>query len=203
VRRWSRSITVLGGLAFTVVLAMSSAQNWSTVYLHDSLGASPTLAALGFGAYSATMTLGRLVGDHLTTRFGPVNVFRIGTLLGSLGFGAGLLVGTPVAAIMGFGMLGAGLSITFPLLLSAAGNLDAEATADAVARVSAVGYFGSFVSPMLIGFLAGLFGLGGALTLPVLLCACVALGARFVAPAAYRRAGAAGDAQENALGSGD
>jgi MFS family permease len=163
---------------------MASATNWSAVYLHDALGASPTLAAVGFGAYSATMTVGRLVGDRLTVRFGPVPVFRAGALLASGGLGAGLLVGVPITGILGFALLGAGLSITFPLLLSAAGNLDAEATASAVARVSAVGYFGSFVSPVLIGVLAGVAGLGVAFAVPVLLCGCAAIGARIVAPAA-------------------
>jgi fucose permease len=187
VRHWSRPVVVLGGLAFAVILAMASANNWSAVYIHDSLGASSALAAVGFGAYSATMTLGRLVGDRLTARFGAVRVFRAGTLLASVGFGGGLLIGVPAAGIMGFAMLGAGLSIAFPLILSSAGNLETEATASVVARVSAVGYFGSFVSPVVIGVLAGLIGLREALALPVLLCACAALGARFLAPPADQR----------------
>ena len=58
----------LGVLAFCCLLAEGAAADWSAVYVEDSLDAPAAQAALAFAAFSATMTLGRLVGDRLVAR---------------------------------------------------------------------------------------------------------------------------------------
>jgi fucose permease len=180
-RGWSRRAAVLGVLALCITLAEGAALNWCAVYLRDTLGASQGLAALGVTVFLAGVTLGRLAGDGLVRRFGPVASFRAGGSVAAVGFGAGLLVGTPVAGIVGVALLGAGLSYLLPLLFSAAGRLPGEATAAVVARVSTLGYLGSFVGPALIGSLAGVVGLASALVVPAVLVAATALSAKVVA----------------------
>jgi hypothetical protein len=176
---WSRWTAALGGLAFCVTLAEGAALDWGAVYLRDIGGASPSLAAVGVAVFLGGITLGRLGGDGLIRRFGPVAAFRAGGLVGGAGFGGALLVGTPVAGILGLGLLGAGISYLLPLLLGAGGRRATEAAAAAaiVARVSTLGYLGSFVGPALIGALAEVVGLPLALAVPALLVVAAALGA--------------------------
>jgi MFS family permease len=131
--------------------------------------------------FTAAMTAGRLAGDRVAARLGPVTAFRSGALLAGIGFGAALLVGTPLAGLAGLGLLGGGLSLTFPLAVSAAGRSNGAA-ATAVARVSTLGYLGAFVGPGLIGAVAGPFGLPAALAVPAVLVTGAALAARLVAP---------------------
>jgi hypothetical protein len=137
--------------------------------------------AAGVATFTAAMTAGRLAGDRVAARLGPVTAFRSGALLAGIGFGAALLVGTPLAGLAGLGLLGGGLSLTFPLAVSAAGRSNGAA-ATAVARVSTLGYLGAFVGPGLIGALAGPFGLPAAVALPAVLVTGAALAARLVAP---------------------
>ncbi len=116
------------------------------------------------------MTLGRLAGDRLRARFAAVPLFRVSALVAAAGLGAALLIGRPAAGLAGFALLGAGLSITLPLTLGAAGHRAADAglsPAAAVARVSTIAYLGSFTGPALIGPFASATGLRTALLLPV------------------------------------
>jgi hypothetical protein len=180
---WSGRVVALGTLGFCLLLAEGSAYDWAAVYLRDGVAASAGIAAAGVATFSAAMTAGRLAGDRVAARLGPVTAFRGGALLAGAGFGAALLAGAPAAGLAGLGLFGAGLSLTFPLAISAAGRLDGAA-AVAVARVSTLGYLGAFVGPGLIGALAGPLGLPAALGVPAVLVAATALAARAVAPEA-------------------
>ncbi len=189
-RGWSGPMVVLGALGFGLMLAEGSVNDWGAVYLRDAAGSTPGVAAAGVAVFMAAMTAGRLAGDRLATWLGPVSAFRMGTILGGAGLGGALLAGTPGAGLVGLGLLGAGLSFTLPLALSAAGHLHGDRPAAAtVARVSTIGYLGSFAGPGLIGALAGPLGLPVALALPAVLVAGTALWARAVAAAGGSRGG--------------
>jgi hypothetical protein len=177
---WSGSIALLGALAFCFTLAEGAGLNWSTVYVTESLGGTEALGAVALGVFLGAVTLGRLVGDRLVSRFGAVRVFRAGAILAGLGFGGALLVDAPAAALVGLGLLGAGIANALPLAIGAGGNTPGETPATAAARVSTLGYLGSFVGPALVGGLASLSSLPVALGLPALLVLATVLGARAV-----------------------
>ena len=179
--RPTRALAGLGIVAFCVLLGEGAVSDWSAVYLAGTLGSGPALAAAGFAAFSLTMALGRLVGDKLTERLGPVTLVRSGGLLAALGLGASLLVAQPLVALLGFACAGAGFSIVFPLALSAAGRTRDTLPGPAIAAVATAGYFGFLVGPPLIGFLAEWTNLGAALYTVVALSAAIALLAGAVA----------------------
>jgi fucose permease len=181
---WSGPIALLGALAFCFTLAEGAGLNWSAVYVAESLGGTETLGAVGLGVFLGMVTLGRLVGDRLVSRFGPVRVFRAGAVVAGVGFGGALLVDAPIAGMVGLGLLGVGIANALPLAIAAGGNAPGETPASAAARVSTLGYLGSFVGPVLVGGLASLSSLPFALGLPALLVFATAFGARVV-----RRAG--------------
>jgi sugar-phosphatase len=142
------------------------------------------VAALAYAAFSGAMALGRLGGDALTARVGPVRLVRAGGLVAAAGLATALAANTPAAAIAGFACLGAGLAGVIPAVFRAAGNVPGTRSAPALAAVSTTGYLGFLAGPPLIGGLAELTSLPVALgTLP-LLAGLVALLARAVRPAA-------------------
>ena len=71
---------------------------------------------------------------------------------------------------MGFGLMGAGLSATFPLIVAAAARTEGLAEAPAIAAVSGLGYVGLMAGPATIGALSDATGLRSALLLVVALC---------------------------------
>ena len=100
------------------------AADWSAVYLHVNLGTSPGVAAVALASFSVTMAAGQLAGDRLAARFGPVRLVRASGLVAGVGMTAGLLAGSPAAAIAGFALLGAGLAGIFPQIVTVAARLD-------------------------------------------------------------------------------
>ena len=170
-----RGIVFLGVLAFCCLVGEGAAADWSSVYLREDLAASPGFAAAGYAAFSVMMTAGRLAGDRLAARFGPVPLVRCCGLLAAAGLGLALLGGHQVAGVIGFACFGAGLSCIVPQVFSAAGNRDPAFAGRALARVAAIGYLGFLSGPVFIGAVAEQAGLPRALAIPSLLAAFVAL----------------------------
>jgi MFS family permease len=172
----SRALAALGLVAFCCLLAEGAVFDWSAVYLRRTLDAGEATAAAGLAAFSLTMGLGRLTGDRLADRVGPVALARGGAALAGTSFAVALFAATPAAAIAGFALLGAGLAAVFPLALAAAAARSPHApTAPAIAAVSTAGYLGLVCGPPTIGLLSGLVGLVGALGVLVALCGVVVL----------------------------
>jgi MFS family permease len=179
----SPRLTGLGLLALCCLIAEGAAANWSGVYLRDSLGAPGAYAAAGFAGFSVAMAAGRMAGDRLAARYGPVNLVRGSGLLASAGLAAALGTHSPVGAVLGFAACGAALSCTVPQFLSSAGHADPERPGGGIARVASLGYLGLVGGPALIGGFASLAGLQAALCRPAVLALCAVFFAGIVVPA--------------------
>jgi len=175
-------IWILGLLALCGQVGEGSAGDWSAVYLHVDLGTSAGVAAAGLAAFSVTMAAGRLVGDRLAARFGSVRLVRGSGLVAGLGLAAGLLIGTPAAAVAGFALLGAGLAAIFPQIVSSAARLDPSRAGRNIGRIAAVAYSGLLGGPVVIGAAASGVGLRDALLIPAALAVLVAAAAGVLSP---------------------
>ena len=185
-----RLIVALGVLAVCGLAAEGAAGDWSAVYLRDSLGTSAGFAALGFAAFSVTMTVGRAVGDRLIRRFGVVGLIRACGLIAAIGLAGGLAASNPAAAVAGFAVFGAGLSVVVPQVFAAGGRADPARPGSGLAKVVGLGYAGQSAGPAVIGAAASLVGLRLALAIPVLLALWIAVAApvlRAPARTAYGR----------------
>lgn len=173
----------LGMLALCCLIVEGAAANWSGVYLRDNLGAAPGYASAGFAGFSLAMAAGRMTGDRLAARYGPVCLVRGCALLASAGLAAALCSRNPIGAVIGFAACGGGLSCTVPLFLSAAGHADPERPGGGIARVAGLGYLGLVGGPPLIGGCASLTGLPAAMCIPIALGLCVACFGSILVPA--------------------
>lgn len=158
----------LGLLAFFVLFGEGAMMNWSAVYLKNVVGTGPGMAAAGYAAFSLLMFVGRAVGDGLTSRLGSQRLTRIGGAIATAGMTVALVLPHPLAVIAGFGAVGAGLSIIFPIVLAAASRTPGVAPGSALALVSMCGYSGLLAGPPLIGAVANAFTLRGGLALVAL-----------------------------------
>jgi MFS family permease len=170
-----RALLLLGFIAFGVLFCEGAIADWGAVYLRESLHSSPGTAATGYAVFALLMAAGRLTGDELTLRLGPAWVVRGGGALVALGIGMAVLSSAPAIAIAGFGLIGAGLACSFPLILSAAARTPEIAPSTAIAAMATAGYTGFLVGPPLIGSLAEVVTLRGALGLLVVVGVLVAV----------------------------
>ncbi|MFE9244628.1 MFS transporter [Nocardiopsis sp. NPDC006938] len=156
-------LVMLGVLLMAAGGIEDSAASWGAVYMSTELGAPLFLAAMPFVACQAMMTVGRLVGDRVTDRFGAVAVGHASGLLSAGGLAFALLLPHPVTTVIGFGVMGLGVSTLFPLALAAAGNIPGVRTGDGVTVVGWLGRAGFLAFPPLVGYLADTLTLGSAL----------------------------------------
>jgi fucose permease len=176
-RRVRRLVLALAVVGVCGLVGEGAAGDWSAVYLKDNLGTSAGLAALGFSAFSVTMTLGRGVGDRLIRRFGVVSVVRVGGLIATAGLGLALATPAPAVAIAGFTAFGAGLSIVVPQVFAAGGRADPLRPGSGLAKVVGLVYAGMAAGPAIIGLVANTIGLHLALLIPLVLAAWIAVAA--------------------------
>jgi len=165
--RKSGPIAVLGAIAFGSLLIEGACNQWSAIYLRESLGSSPQLAAVGFSAFACCMAIGRLNGDRLVNRYGNAAVIRWGAGLGALVATAGLLSRTQAGGVLAFAGLGLGLAAVVPAAMSLAGRLPGHHPGRAVASVSVAAWPATLFGPPLVGAAAGLSSLTTALTVLV------------------------------------
>lgn len=181
--RFHRILLALGAVAFCASIGEGAMAEWTALYLHDSLRATESVAALGFAAFSLAMVVARFTGDRLTQRFGAVALVRYGGLVAAAGLAIGLWVNTVAAMLAGFICVGLGLASVMPSAFRAAGRVPGVPPAAGQATMATVGYTGFLVGPPAIGFLSEQLTLRGGLGLVVALALMLALLAPTVAPA--------------------
>lgn len=175
-------LVLLGIAAMTAMLSEGSVGDWSGILLRDNLHAEAAHVGLAYAAFMAMQTIGRMLGDRIVLVFGRLRSIVTVTAIGSVGLALGLGTHTVAGAVVGFGLLGIGLSIMVPVAFSAAADGRAKA-GPAIAAVSSLGYFAFLAGPTLIGGVAELTSVPTALwQIPVI----TAFGG-FVAVAALRR----------------
>jgi predicted MFS family arabinose efflux permease len=170
----SRGVALLAALCLLVMMTEGAMADWSGILLRNDLGASAAVAALAYAVFTAGMTAGRLAGDALNRRVGPVALLRGGALLTAVPLALMLVAGSAPVALVSLFLVGLGVANGVPLMFSAAGRRPGTAPGPGIAAVSSTGSIGFLLGPPLIGFLAGAVALPWALG--VLVPAAVAVG---------------------------
>ena len=175
---------IVGLLGVCGTVGEGSAGDWGAILSRDTFDASPFVSTLPFICFSAAMVIGRLFGDRLATKYGPMKLIVGGGLIAGIGLGGGLIVGGVGGVIFGWLALGIGLATVIPMLFSQAGEMAKTrfegqfAASEGVAMVSGIAYFGFLVGPPTLGFLGDAIGLRWAMLVPAGLALIMALGSR-------------------------
>lgn len=170
-------IWFLAVIALMIMLCEGVANDWSALHLQTVLGASESAAAFAFGTFAATMTIGRLLADRISGRFGPVGVLRYGSAVAAVGIATVTFSPWIPLALAGWGLFGLGLSGCVPQLFSAAGHADPAAAGANVSRVAGLGYLGMLAGPAVIGWMTHAMDLNLTFLLPTVFCAAAAAAA--------------------------
>ncbi|HXB08699.1 MAG TPA: MFS transporter [Puia sp.] len=172
-RRFPLAIWLIAIIGFCSMTGEGSMVDWSAIYTHTVVGMTKAFSALAMGAFATAMTIGRLFGDRLIDRLGK-QVILVGSCCFAIaGLGLVLVYVSAPTALLGFFLVGTGLSNVVPLTYSIAGNIPGIDPTAGIAIASTIGYSGFFVGPPVIGYLGDAFGLRIGL--------CFTLGLFFVA----------------------
>ena len=166
-RQWLRGwldvrLLLIGLVMLGVELGEGSANSWLTLAVRSNHGQTAAVAALFFTAFALSEGLTRIFAGPVVDRLGRVLTIRLTTALGVIGIIMFIVAGNRWLVLLGVVLWAVGVSMGFPLGMSAA----AESGPDPAARISVVasiGYFANLAGPPAIGAIAQSAGLLGAL----------------------------------------
>lgn len=139
---------------FGITMTEGAVADWSAIFLRDVFGLDGAGAGFGYSIFAFMVAAGRFGGDRLKAAYGPVAVARAcgaASLAGLL-----LVVLSPTAwlALAGFAAMGFGVSVGFPLAVTAAADQTDRPAANGVAILSFIALLGFLIGPPLIGLVA-------------------------------------------------
>ncbi|MEI2301453.1 MFS transporter [Ensifer sp. MJa1] len=169
-------VLTFGAIGFLAFLAEGGIIDWSAVYMVGTLGASESVGAYAFAVFSASMALGRLLGDVVTQRVGHVNILRIGGVVCGVSLLAMLIAQSVVIGIAGLAICGFGVANMIPAVFASAGKIGSQAAGRAMSIVTTLGYSGLLIGPALLGFVAQISSLTISLVLVALSFGVISVG---------------------------
>jgi predicted MFS family arabinose efflux permease len=172
---WPERRTLFVGL-FVLAFAFGegTGNDWISVALIDGYHAPAATGTLGFAMFLAAMTTGRWFGPGLLDRYGRVAVIRALSILALVGLVLFVFGPSTPVAFVGAIIWGGGISLGFPVGMSAGADDPARA-ASRVSVIASIGYCAFLGGPPLIGFLGQQFTVLRALIAVAALLALAAL----------------------------
>lgn len=145
---------LLGIVALFCMVPEGAVLDWGALYLRNELMGSVATSSYAYAGFSLTMAIMRFAGDIVRDRLGAVTTARICAVIAMVGTAMAGFAIEPWMAVIGFAIMGIGISNLVPIAFSAAGNLPGMASGVGLSVVSSMGYAGILVAPSLIGFVA-------------------------------------------------
>jgi len=173
-----KPLILLGLVSFVVMGSEGAIVDWSGLFLKEISLAPEAIWGAGFLGFQIMMTLGRFLGDAISSRIGSIKIVAFGASIALIGY---LLVLTSnmYLAIAGFALTGLGFSVIIPELFRIGGNVNGVESSQGVAFIAGTGYSGFLLGPVILGFLAEEFSLITSFIV-LLVCVVVVLATTFV-----------------------
>lgn len=128
--------------------------DWTAVYMKDIVQTDAYFIGWGLAGYSMFMALGRFLGDALIPRFGGNNIIRAGGIIVALGILMAIFLPYTITTIIGFTMVGAGVSCAAPILYGSAARVPGMAKGAGLATMNTFSMAGFLAGPVIIGFIS-------------------------------------------------
>ena len=140
-------------------IAQSATQNWSVIYVEQTFSTAGWIATLPLSAFLVSMTLGRMLADGWSERYGPLRTTNALACLALTGALCIVLAPSVWIAMAGFAFLGTGIAALFPLMISGAARSGNRPAAESVAAVLVLSGLAMLAVPALMGWIAESHGL--------------------------------------------
>lgn len=141
-------------ICFVSMACENTMYDWSGIYFQNILHASPKLTTAAFVFFMTAVTLGRFLGDYAVMKFGIKKILLYSGIFITLGFLVCFLLPFIYPTILGYILIGIGVSCVVPLVFSIAGRSKSLSSGSALTSISTIGYLGFLIVPPMVGFIS-------------------------------------------------
>jgi hypothetical protein len=151
----------VGGLVvLAAFLGEAASEGWSALHVERTLGGGPAEGALGPALLATGMAVGRLGAHVFGAGWPPVRVMILASCIAGIGLALAGAAPTLTVAYVGFLLGGLGVSVVGPLALGLVGQaVSPRHRLAAISQAASLGYAAFFLGPVIMGYVAELFGL--------------------------------------------
>ncbi|HEX8094286.1 MFS transporter [Jatrophihabitans sp.] len=183
---WREPRTLLIGVfVLAFAFAEGTGNDWISIAMIDGYGTPAAVGTLAFAVFLSAMTLGRWFGPGLLDRHGRVPVIRVLSVLGIAGTLLFVFAPATPLAFAGAVLWGIGVSLGFPVGMSAGAD-EPQYAAGRVSVIASIGYCAILAGPPTVGFLGDHISVLRAITAVAVLLGLAALITAVVTPPAPR-----------------
>jgi MFS family permease len=150
-------ILYLGMLIFLASICEGGMFDWSGIYFKEVI--KEDVFTYGYLLFMICMALSRFFIDMLLDRLGMLKLYILSSILISTGIAFAVLFPHFWMALIGFCLVGIGVSPIFPITYMLAGKSQKYSPGMAISIVGTYSIVGMFIGPPLIGYLSHAFGL--------------------------------------------
>lgn len=152
--RPTRSILLLVAVTLSAMLLEGAGIDWSVIFMRDMFATPPFISGMALALGALTQFLVRYFADAFVDSQGVRKVARLSIACLLAGVLLVSLSTTPLMALAGFAMLGAGHAVIFPLAISAAASRTDRPAAVNVAALTQLSFLVFLLAPPMLGFVA-------------------------------------------------
>ncbi len=150
-------ILYLGLLIFFAAICEGGMFDWSGIYFKEVV--QENVFTYGYLLFMICMAVSRFFLDRLLEKTGMPNMYIISGLLIAIGVLVAILFPNFWTALIGFCLVGIGVSAIFPMTYILAGQSKKYSPGMAISIIGTYAIVGMFIGPPLIGYLSHAFGL--------------------------------------------
>lgn len=142
------------GISLCTNITEGSMADWTAVYMKEIVQTNDYYIGWGLAGYSMFMALGRFIGDKIIPIYSSNKILIYGGILTAFGLIIAIFMPFTITSIIGFSMVGAGVSLGAPILYSSAARIPNMAKGAGLATMNTFGIMGFLAGPVVIGFIS-------------------------------------------------
>ena len=146
---------------------------WAALYMRDAIKVEGLKIGIATISFNLFMVIGRLLGDSIRDKLGVYIFLNTLIALSIIGLLIIFNFNSILSSIIGFSILGFGISSIVPLAYSFAGKIEGIDSAVGISIISIAAYGVFMIAPALMGYIANYLGINYVfIPMLVLFCMC-------------------------------
>ena len=171
---WPPLIIVLVIITMTDSLSEGGVDSWAALYMRDAVNVDGFYIGIATISFNIFMVVGRFTGDAIRDKLGVYLFFITLILFSIIGLIIILMFNSIFSSIIGFSVLGFGISSIIPLSYSLAGKIEGVSSTVGISIISIATYGMFMIGPAIMGFVAKFYGINNVFSpMMILFCACL------------------------------